>query len=160
MDYILELKNINQLWFGSDFCPAYKYDEYKLIAEPRGISLEKHIDTQCFITCETICYLLGLTDDDWELTDTPNTDTPNTNTPNTDTPNTDIYRVVVDEEDHTFIVYKGYKYESYWNKYGLTKSVFLLDDFKDRILWYYVPNKNINFENINTNYQYLLQNQP
>jgi|SRR3989338_3221804 len=144
MDSILELENINQLWFGSEFCPAYKYDEYTLIAEPRGITLEKHIDTQCFITCETICYLLGLNDNDWEIIDTPNTD---------------LYRVVVDEEDHTFIVYKGYKYESYWNKYGLTKSVFSLDDYKDRIMWYYVPNKNINFENINANYQYLLENQ-
>jgi hypothetical protein len=113
MDAVLDLGDLNRRWFESNYCEQHHRAEYSFIAHPRGISLEWHVATQCYLTREAIEYVLSDYAYPWIRVDAPKGD---------------VFSVSAgrDEEeegseDHVFVISGDYVYQSMWNCFPLEK---------------------------------------
>jgi hypothetical protein len=107
MDIIVQDSGLNYKWYKSNMCPKMHLFEYELISRPRGITLERCINTKCHITAEVLWYCLtgkvfpdGIVYEDY--------------------PNPETLYISCDDNEHVFILHQNKIYDSWWNAYPLT----------------------------------------
>jgi hypothetical protein len=105
ISFVLECKNLNMRYWDSLPSSDLRKMEYSCVAKPRGISLEYHVETQCYLTTDAMKYVL-FGDEPWVKVNKPTSE---------------IFEVKL-AEDHTFIVCGDAVYQSYWLQYPLKKT--------------------------------------
>lgn len=107
MDRIIYDTQLNHKWWKSQLFPKIHLLEYELISRPRGITLERCINTQCHITAEVLWYCLtgNILPEGLIFEDVPTSET--------------LY-INCDDDDHVLILHQGKIYDSCWNAYHLT----------------------------------------
>lgn len=106
MDLVISDSELNYKWWNSGYCPKIHLLEYELISRPRGVSLDRCINTKCHITTEVLWWCLtgkilpdGLLYQDHPISET-------------------LY-IDCDYGAHSLILHNGKIYDSCWNAYYL-----------------------------------------